>query len=115
MSDLKFLTIYGASDDLMEVTGYVEDEFGAWGSPTTVIVTDPSGARLAVTVEHDPLNHPLRSDDEDAAWVVSAACQGSAWPHPFRFGASPYRATEVAVFLDVPEGTTVTLWGGDQR
>lgn len=47
--------IYGASDDLIESRGAVDEEYGAaYNRPTTVVVKTASGQTVWLHAEHDP-------------------------------------------------------------
>jgi len=47
--------VYGASDDLIEVRGAVDDELGAnYNKPSTVVVKTASGKTVWLCAEHDP-------------------------------------------------------------
>lgn len=93
------LCIYGASDDCVEFEGAIRDEFyvdrdGTW----TGTLIAPTGEALKVKAVYGP--------DE---WEVSL---GSVPDHaspdwPIHFGERPDREGDPAIFLEVPEGTTV--------
>lgn len=103
---LHTLTVYGASDDLVEVEGYIEDEFEAYG-PTTLIVTAPDGARIAITAEFDGPG-PMR--DVGDGWVLSIHHADPEWTYPVRLGVRRDRDSDPAIVLSVPTGTTVREW-----
>lgn len=49
------LIVYGASDDLIETRGAVDEEFGAvYNGATTILVQTASGETVRLRVEHDP-------------------------------------------------------------
>lgn len=104
---LHSLTIYGASDDLIEVEGYINEEYPAHRvhGLVTLVVTAPDGARVWITPEFDA--EPLRGVGE--GWALAVRHAGY-WPHPVQLGARPDRDTDPAVILTVPEGTTVAVW-----
>jgi len=98
------LTIYGASDDLLEVEsddGSIRDEFDVYG-PTEVLIEDPDGGSLVVKAEFGAWNKrgaewtlAIRNTDEfPEGWTI-------------QFGERPDREGDPAIFLEVPSGTTV--------
>ncbi|PBC38570.1 hypothetical protein CJ179_38920 [Rhodococcus sp. ACS1] len=96
------LIIYGASDDLVELEGYIEDEFyvdeanefhgslvGPGGSLGIFAKFGWRGWELSVTA---------LENDGHAPW-------------PFHFGDRPDRPEDPAIFIDVPEGTKLRRQG----
>lgn len=108
MSDLHTLTIYGASDDCVEVGGYITEEFYALNEPALLMIIAPDGAHVAVEAEWCPQG-PLREFCE--GWRITVHHIDVDWDYPVRLGDL---AGDPAVALDVPEGTTVTRLGGDR-
>lgn len=104
--ELHGLTIYGASDDLLEVEGYLREEFVAY-TRATLILTAPNGACLAIVGEFDPVGHSPNVGD---GWVLSVCHADPAWTYPIRLTSRPDRDTDPAVALDVPAGTTIEQW-----
>ncbi len=102
--DLCMLRIYGASDDLVEVEGYVREEFNAWRNAVTILLTAPTGAQLAVTAEFCGAT-PVAG----AEWVLSVLHSDPRWTYPIRFAQrpEPNRNGDPALILEVPDGTTV--------
>ena len=96
------MTIYGASDDLLEIeSDSFTDEFEVYG-PTEVLIEDPDGASLIVTAEFGARGK-RRSD-----WTLGVL-NSDEWPTGWtiQFGDRPDREGDPAIILDVPEGTTV--------
>lgn len=93
------LTIYGASDDLVEVEGEFSEEFGAYGGWRGRVVA-PNGDSLIVTAEFD-------KPGSTADWTLSVENTGT-WPDwPMHFAERPDREGDPALVLDVPAGTIV--------
>lgn len=107
MTSTKTLTIYGLSDDLVELRGYVHMELPAYG-PRTVVLTAPTGAQLAVDGVYSPLGGPFVKH----GWEFTVRHADSRWTWPValirretpRLGGAE---DEPALQLEVPEGTTV--------
>lgn len=101
------IIIYGASDDLLEVEGAFDEEFGAYGG-ATVVVEAPSGERLWVRAVFD--EGPLRGIGE--GWVLSVlhANPDRRWQWPIRLGARLGRPEDPALIIECPDGTTVREW-----
>lgn len=54
-SDAPPVMVYGASDDLIEVRGAVDDELGAnYNKPSTIVVKTASGQTVWLCTEYDP-------------------------------------------------------------
>lgn len=95
------VTIYGASDDLVEVTGAIDDEFGVglngvWEG----VLADPHGEGLRVSIVYTSAGTwsagvaPL---DEDVPLPQ--------WPVGLEVAETRY---STALSITVPEGTTLT-------
>lgn len=102
---LNQLQISGASDDLVEISGYLTTEFDAY-TPATLVVSTLAGERLWVSVAWDL--PPLRGIGQ--GWSISVMHADPAWTYPVRFGSHPTMPDNPAVVLDVPDGTTVEKW-----
>lgn len=93
------LTIYGASDDLVEVEGEFTEEFEAYAGWRGRVVA-PNGDALIITAEFD-------KPGSDADWTLGIENSGT-WPDwPIRFGERPDREGDPAIIIDVPAGTIV--------
>ncbi|WP_336633616.1 MULTISPECIES: hypothetical protein [unclassified Microbacterium] len=93
------ITIYGASDDLLEVEGAFSEEFQAYGE-TRLRVLAPDGDSLIVIGE-------FSARDGEADWTLRVM-NSATWPAwPIRFGDRPDREGDPAIIIDVPEGTIV--------
>lgn len=91
------LTIYGASDDLVEVEGEFHEEFSAYTGWKGEVVA-PNGDSLGVSAVFG---------EGDADWTLSVYNTGT-WPAwPLRFGDRPDRDGDPALTLEVPAGTIV--------
>ncbi|WDH77895.1 hypothetical protein PTQ19_10215 [Microbacterium esteraromaticum] len=92
------LTIYGASDDLVEVEGEFDEEFGAYNGWRGRVVA-PNGDALLVTAEYGGVSD---------YWELGIQNTGT-WPSwPIRFVDRPDRdEVLVAIEIDVPAGTIV--------
>lgn len=111
--DMHQLRIYGASDDLLEVEGYIRDEFDAL-TPLVLVLTDPTGARLWVTAQFD--RPPLQGVGD--GWAIGVLHTDTRWRHRVdttrRAGPGEEDAPEdPALIVHVPAGTTIARWNGD--
>lgn len=107
MADLRSLAIYGASDDLLEIEGLIEEEFECY-TATTLYVKTPDGAQLAVTAEFcgtGPMSHI------GSGWVLTVHHSDPHWTYPIRLERRNDYDEDPAVVLEVPVGTTVTERG----
>lgn len=97
------ITIYGASDDLVEVEGAVRDEYDLGnGGSTRVRLTAPDGQSLDVVAEYGggPAGTLLE-------WTLAVAVVRSYPSWPVRFHERPDREGDPAVTIDAPAGTLV--------
>lgn len=93
------LTIYGASDDLVETEGEFVEEFQAY-SAWRGSIDSPDGDSLIVTAE-------FGKPGSDAEWTLGIENSGT-WPAwPIRFGERPDREGDPALIIEVPAGTVV--------
>lgn len=112
------ITIYGASDDLLEVecpdNHYIADEFGAYGPyGCTVVLEAPTGERLWVRGVFCG-DRDLRNVGE--GWCMSVLhVDPKPWPGLVQFGTRPDRDDDPAIRVVAPEGTTVREWTDDDR
>jgi hypothetical protein len=94
------MTIYGASDDLVEVEGEFSEEFSAYG-PWEGRVLAPNGDALTVFAEFSA------SGSYRADWTIGVQNTGT-WPAwPMYFAGRPDREGDPALVIDVPVGTIV--------
>lgn len=125
MPETTALILYGASDDLLEVEGHVEDEFGAYGPHgCTVVIEAPTGERVWVRAVFDA-DRDLRgivNDDHETGseWVLSVlhTDPATAWRWPIRLIARHDDRRDLddpAVAIECPVGTTVREWTEDDR
>jgi len=96
------ITIYGASDDLVEVEGAVSDEFSLGPDGTRLRLTAPDGQSLDVAADFD---NAVLGGDLDWTIVVSAVNSYPSWP--IHFHERPNYEGDPAVTIQAPEGTTV--------
>jgi hypothetical protein len=96
------MTIYGASDDLLEIeSDTFREEFDVPGS-TEVLVVDPEGNTLIVTAEFGAAGRAR------AEWTLSVLnTDGATATWPIQFGERPGYESDPAIILEVPEGTEV--------
>ena len=99
MSDI---TIYGASDDLVEVRGAVREEYELGNPCSRIRLTSPGGASLDVVLWFDGAIGAL-----DWSIGVEAVDAYPSWP--IRFHERPGYEGGPAVTIDAPEGTTVKV------
>jgi len=94
------LTIYGASDDLIEVEGVFREEFNAYEKWEGRVIA-PNGDALTVFAEFGARG-AYKAD-----WTIGIQNTGT-WPNwPIRFEDRPDREGDPALVLDVPDGTIV--------
>ncbi|MGW6698830.1 hypothetical protein [Nocardia sp. NPDC055049] len=98
---LHTLTIYGASDDLLELEGYINEEYGAYRR-ATLVLRAPTGAQLAITAEFEGAT-PIPRE----GWVLSILHSDPQWTWPVRLAERPDGPGDPAIVLEVPEGTTI--------
>ncbi|MFC4124905.1 hypothetical protein [Nocardia rhizosphaerae] len=98
---LHTLTIYGASDDLLELEGYITEEYNVY-SATTLAFTAPNGARVAIVAEFGGY-----VAIPNGGWALSVCHLDPRWTYPVRLAERPDDSADPAVILEVPEGTTV--------
>lgn len=93
------ITIYGASDDLIEVEGEFTEEFQAYGE-TKLRVIAPDGDSLIVIGE-------FGAEDGESEWTLRVM-NGETWPSwPMHFTERPDREGDPALVIEVPAGTIV--------
>lgn len=97
------ITIYGASDDLVEVEGAVREEYTLDMEGTRLRLTAPDGESLDVWAKFGAFGSHYTLD-----WVltVEAATSYPSWP--IRFHERPGYEGDPAVTIDAPAGTTVS-------
>lgn len=93
------LTIYGASDDLVELEGAISEEFDAYG-PWSGTLTSPDGEQLTIRAEYGRAGAP-------AEWTLSIENTDTYPTWPIRFGERPDREGDPAIIIDIPAGTTI--------
>lgn len=101
---MTLLTIYGASDDLVEVevNGTVTEEFDAYQATRLRLIAPGGQGELDVVVEFNKENSEL-----DWSIAVEALVDYPAWP--IFFTERPGYEGDPAVSIQVPEGTQVRL------
>ena len=96
----KTVTIYGASDDLLEVEGSIAgaDEYGAYGGPVSGTLVAPNGDALIVRAEFCKPGAP-------GDWTLSIENTNTFPDWPIRFGERPDQGSDPALIIEVPDGT----------
>ena len=94
------ITIYGASDDLVEVEGAVREEYPLADPCSRLRLTAPGGASLDVVLWFDGAIGALD-------WSISVEAVDAYPSWPIRFHECPGYEGDPAVTIDAPEGTTV--------
>jgi hypothetical protein len=95
------ITFYGASDDLVEVTGYIYDEFGVGMSGVWEgALVDSHGEGLRVSIVYT----------SEGTWSAGVAPLDEEvplplWPISFEMAETGY---STAISITVPDGTTLT-------
>lgn len=103
------ITIYGSSDDLVEVEIQGEDgqkgfEAGAYDRGRTIFLTMPDGTGMRVYAEYSP------TDLGGGVWMIGVAQLGEDqpipdWPMKFRTAENGYSP---ALVIETPESVTVS-------
>lgn len=103
MAGTTTVTIYGASDDLVEVEGDIEgaDEFNAYGAWSGTLES-PAGDSLIVRAE---FCKPGATCD----WTVSVENTETYPAWPIMFSERPDREGDPALIIEVPVGTILTV------
>lgn len=102
--------VYGASDDLVEIDGDLQEEFYLpGGDETEVVLTAPDGTSMAVEVGFCTAN-----PDGWHLRVTSTAGSAPSWPMRWvpRPGGDPDE-DDPALEVVAPDGTTVTQRGAE--
>lgn len=108
------LTIYGASDDLVEIEGPIRDEYTLGINDRTVLRLETPGTETSPGEALEVI-----AEFTDRAWELSVRAVTSEWggadklpaKWPIRFGERPIRRVgddhDPAVFIEAPGGVTV--------
>lgn len=96
------ITIYGASDDLVEVEGDFTEEYQLDRHGTRLRLTAPGGDSLDVALDFDNPTVGGRLD-----WTISVAAVDAYPSWPIRFHERPGYEGAPAVTIEAPVGTTV--------
>jgi hypothetical protein len=96
------ITIYGASDDLVEVEGAIREEYDLGGEGTRLRLTAPDGDSLDVYAQFG-----YRHGGLDWAVTVEAVDSYPSWP--IFFHERPGYEGDPAVSIDAPTGTTIKV------
>lgn len=94
------ITIYGASDDLVEVEGAIVDEFEAYGQWRGRLQA-PNGQTLYLYAEYGAAG-------ADTEWLLGITNSATYPSWPIRFSERQDRAGDPAIIIDVPDGTKLT-------
>jgi hypothetical protein len=98
------ITIYGASDDLIEVEGAVREEYDLGVCGTRLRLTAPDGQTLDVSADFGNLRLGGHLD-----WTIAVAAVNAYPSWPIRFHERPDYEGDPAVTIDAPVGTAVAL------
>jgi hypothetical protein len=105
MAEIRF---YGASDDLLEIEGAIDDEFGDATGRIEVMLTGPVYGAMIVRAEYTG----------DGVWMLgcSQADEDHRLPWPVRIvpgdtGTSHY---SVVLVVDAPDGAELTVRQGER-
>lgn len=94
------ITIYGASDDLVEVDGAVREEYTLSDPYTRLRLTAPDGDSLDVVLWFDGTIGTLD-------WTISVEAVDSYPSWPIRFHERPGYEGDPAVTITAPQGTAL--------
>lgn len=98
------LTIYAASDDLIEIDGDIVDEYELDETGRTRLrLTAPNGDTLDVTAAYGTPYAPAELE-----WTISVEALNNYPAWPIRFHERPDMAGDPAVTIDTPPGTLIT-------
>ena len=106
-------TIYGASDDLIEIEASDgrADEYDCYDERGHISLTSPDGDRLDVFLSYGP--SVMRHADTSMEWTIAVAALHGYPSWPVRFTERPDREGDPAVIITAPEGTTFKYLGGE--
>lgn len=102
MTNTAPITIYGASDDLVEVEGAIREEYDLGHYGTRLRLTAPDEQSLDVVADFGNTNAGGSLD-----WTLSVAAVNTYPSWPIRFHERPNREGDPAVTIDAPAGTTI--------
>ena len=100
MTDTAPITIYGASDDLVEVEGAVREEYTLGDDGTRLRLIAPDGDSLDVTADFDGVIGSLN-------WTLTVEAVDAYPPWLIHFHERPGYEGDPAVTIHAPVGTTV--------
>lgn len=100
------LTIYGASDDLIEVEGSIREEFNVYEGHAEIVVASSDGA-MRVVLDYG----------DNGCWSagIRQIDEGARLPWPVAFGRPEHCAYSVAVTIDCPADAQIHLVGADDE
>jgi hypothetical protein len=102
------VTIYGASDDLVEVEGNIDGdgEYGCYAEEWEGTLTSPEGESLIVRAE-------FGAKGSAADWRISVENTQTYPGWPMHFARRPDREGDPALVIEVPAGTKLTVKESD--
>ncbi|MFJ1510937.1 hypothetical protein [Cellulosimicrobium funkei] len=103
MTDTAPITIYGASDDLVEVEGAIREEFELGMEGTRLRLIAPDGESLDVWAQFCARGQHVTLD-----WTISVEATTGYPSWPIRFHGREDYEGDPAVTIDAPVGTTVS-------
>jgi hypothetical protein len=101
------ITIYGASDDLVEFEGAIQDEFNAYGLWSGTL-RSPDGEELVIEAE---FGRPGAAAD----WTIGVRSTSSHPAWPMHFTNRPDRDDDPALVIEVPDGTMIITDAEDEN
>jgi hypothetical protein len=105
MPEIRF---YGASDDLLEIEGAIDDEVSDVGGRIEVMLTGPVFGAMIVRAEYT----------KDGVWLLgcSQADEDHALPWPVRIepGTVATCGYSVVLVVDAPDGAELTVKQGER-
>lgn len=96
------ITIYGASDDLVEIEGAIREEYQLGHDGTRLRLTAPEGESLDVALDFDNPTVGGR-----LVWTITVAAVDAYPEWPIRFHERPGYEGDPAVTITAPDGTTI--------
>ena len=97
------LRIYGASDDLVELSGAINDEFSIYSDTWVGILRSPDGGALTVSATYTPVG----------VWTVGVGPLDEGqmlpdWPIRFEDGRENESSYSATLVIDIPAASTIT-------
>lgn len=110
------ITIYGASDDLVEIGGHPDgDEIGCYDEDVLIVIGCGIDGGVAVRMSYVGISNGVESETGFGCWSAQIAQLGEdvAIPWPITIGTKGRRSDDVGysvlVSIDAPDGVPLTV------